>query len=119
MINAQLETYGDGLDRDALHPYMWAAKPHYYNTALSYYNFPYMFGMLFGLGLYARYQQDPADFKSRYDDLLASTGLANAASLANGMGIDTHAIDFWRSSLETVKLEIDHFEILAGKLTVL
>lgn len=119
MIAAQLETYGDGLDRDVLHPFMWAAKPHYYNTALSYYNFPYMFGMLFGLGLYARYQHDPTDFKIRYDDLLSSTGLANTTDLAGGMGIDIHAIDFWRESLETIRLDIDQFEKLAAELTVL
>jgi oligoendopeptidase F len=29
MADAQRATYGDGLDPDALHPYMWAVKPHY------------------------------------------------------------------------------------------
>ncbi len=114
MLAAQQETYGDGLDAALLHPYMWAAKPHYYSTDRSYYNFPYMFGLLFGLGLYARYQQDPEDFKARYDNLLSSTGLADAAGLASGMGIDLHSIDFWRASLNTVKADIDQFEILAN-----
>ena len=59
MLQAQRDTYGDGLDRDQLHPYMWAMKAHYYSTGRSFYNFPYMFGLLFGLGLYARYRQDP------------------------------------------------------------
>ena len=61
MLEAQRETYGDGLDENLLHPYMWAMKPHYYSTHLSFYNYPYMFGLLFGLGLYARYQQDPEE----------------------------------------------------------
>ena len=56
----QRQTYGDGLDQNALHPYMWAVKTHYYSAGLSFYNYPYMFGELFGLGLYARYRQDPA-----------------------------------------------------------
>ncbi|MEO2003251.1 MAG: M3 family oligoendopeptidase, partial [Candidatus Poribacteria bacterium] len=56
MRRAQIETYGDAVDPELLHPYMWAAKPHYYGS--SYYNFPYMFGLLFGLGLYAQYRQD-------------------------------------------------------------
>ena len=64
MLDAQRETYGDGLDANALHPYMWAVKPHYYSTGRSFYNFPYMFGLLFGLGLYARYQQDPDAFRA-------------------------------------------------------
>jgi oligoendopeptidase F len=113
MEQAQRETYGDGLDQDVLHPYMWAAKGHYYNTALSFYNFPYMFGLLFGLGLYAIYQQDPEGFKTGYDELLASTGMADAAALAARMRIDTRSAAFWRASLDTIRADIDRFEALA------
>jgi pepF/M3 family oligoendopeptidase len=112
MVEAQKETYGDGLDEGQLHPYMWAMKPHYYSTHFSFYNYPYMFGLLFGLGLYARYQQDPAAFKTGYDDLLSSTGLGDAAALATRFGIDIHSTTFWRSSLDIVKKDIDLFEEL-------
>ncbi len=114
MREAQRDTYGDGLDEQALHPYMWAAKPHYYSGDLSFYNFPYMFGLLFGLGLYARYQADPDAFKGNYDGLLSSTGLADAATLAGHFGIDLRAPDFWRASLEVIKQDIDRFEQLVG-----
>jgi oligoendopeptidase F len=113
MEQAQRETYGDGLDQNVLHPYMWAAKGHYYNTGNSFYNFPYMFGLLFGLGLYALYQQDPEKFKTGYDDLLASTGMADAATLAERMNIDIHSPAFWRASLDTIRADIDRFEALA------
>jgi oligoendopeptidase F len=109
MLAAQQATYGDGLDPDLLHPYMWAAKGHYYST-YSYYNYPYMFGLLFGLGLYARYQQDPAAFRTGYDDLLSSTGLADAATLAGRFGIDIRTPDFWRASLGLIREDIDRFE---------
>jgi pepF/M3 family oligoendopeptidase len=112
MLQAQKETYGDGLDQNALHPYMWAMKPHYYRTDLSFYNYPYMFGELFGLGLYARFQQDPEDFRASYDDLLSSTGMADAATLAARFGIDIRTPDFWRSSLDIVRRDIDRFEEL-------
>ncbi len=112
MLEAQKETYGDGLDEQQLHPYMWAMKPHYYSTHLSFYNYPYMFGLLFGLGLYARYQQDPETFKTGYDDLLSSTGLGDAATLATRFGIDIRSTDFWRSSLDIVRKDIDLFEEL-------
>jgi pepF/M3 family oligoendopeptidase len=110
MLNAQKETYGDGLDPEKLHPFMWAAKPHYYSSERSYYNFPYMFGLLFGLGLYARYQQDPNEFKKGYDDLLSSTGMADAATLAGRFGIDLRTPDFWRASLGIIGREIERFE---------
>ena len=69
MVEAQRATYGDGLDTEFLHPYMWAVKTHYYGS--TFYNFPYMFGQLFSLGLYARYQADPDTFKTSYNALLA------------------------------------------------
>ena len=112
MVEAQKETYGDGLDETQLHPYMWAMKPHYYSTHFSFYNYPYMFGLLFGLGLYARYQQDPAAFKTGYDDLLSSTGLGDAATLASRFGIDIRSTAFWRSSLDIVRNDITRFEEL-------
>lgn len=115
MLQSQIETYGDGLDQAQLHPYMWAAKVHYYTTGESYYNFPYMFGLLFGLGLYARYQQDPDEFRRSYDALLSSTGLADAATLAARFGIDLHAPDFWRASLDVVRADIDRFATLVAE----
>lgn len=112
MIQAQKETYGDGLDENALHAYMWAVKPHYYRPGLSFYNFPYMFGLLFGLGLYAQYRQNPDAFRSSYDDLLSSTGMDDAATLAARFGIDVRTPDFWRSSLAIIKQDIDRFDSL-------
>ncbi|MBV9279515.1 MAG: M3 family oligoendopeptidase [Chloroflexi bacterium] len=112
MLQAQRETYGDGLDQTALHPYMWAVKGHYYSPARSFYNFPYMFGLLFGLGLYARYVADPTAFRAGYDELLSSTGLADAATLASGFGIDIRRPDFWRSSLDLIRADNDRLEAL-------
>ncbi len=108
MLDAQCETFGDALDPDLLHPYMWAVKPHYYSTE-TFYNFPYLFGLLFGLGLYARYRQNPESFTSSYDDLLSSTGMADGAALATRFDIDLRSPDFWRSSLDVLRGQIDRF----------
>jgi oligoendopeptidase F len=112
MIGSQKETYGEGLDPDYLHPFMWAVKSHYYSPGFSFYNFPYMFGLLFCLGLYARYLDEPEQFKLDYDDLLSSTGLGDAAELAGRFGIDLHQIDFWRGSLNVIRRDIERFEAL-------
>lgn len=112
MLDSQRHTYGDGLDADALHPYMWAVKGHYYSSARPYYNFPYMFGLLFGLGLYAQYEQDPERFRSGYDQLLASTTMDDAATLAARVGMDIRSPDFWRASLGVVAGNVDEFERL-------
>lgn len=110
MVQAQLDTYGEALDPQALHRYMWAVKPHYYSGGRSFYNYPYMFGLLFGLGLYARYQQDPDGFRAGYDDLLAETGMGDAATLASGFGIDIRSQEFWVDSLEVIAADVDRFE---------
>ena len=49
MLECQAEAYGDGVDPEHQHPYMWVLKPHYYGS--HFYNWPYTFGLLFGLGL--------------------------------------------------------------------
>lgn len=113
MRQAQLSTYGNGLDPDLLHPYMWAAKPHYYG-GLAFYNFPYMFGLLFALGLYRIYQEEPKGFHDRYDELLSSTGLAPAAELTAQFGIDIRDKAFWAGSLAVLKEDIDEYVSLIG-----
>ena len=114
MLAAQEAAYGDALSKDERHPYMWAVKGHYYSPELSYYNYPYLFGLLFGLGLYAIYRREPAAFPDRYDALLASTGRASAADLAARFDIDLRDRGFWRSSLAVIRDDIDRLEELAA-----
>lgn len=109
MLKAQLETYGDGLDPDYLHPYMWVCKPHYYSGGLSYYNFPYTFGLLFAKGLYAKYLEDKEMFVTNYDKLLAATGKMKVEEVAKLMNIDVTKKDFWVASLELMKQDIELF----------
>lgn len=113
MTAAQADTYGNGVDLATYHPWMWAVKPHYYNVHQHFYNWPYCFGLLFGIGLYARYLADPIDFRTNYDDLLSRTGMLNAGELASRFGIDLCDIDFWRSSLDVIRARIDDFVALA------
>lgn len=109
MLDAQKEAYGDGLDHSVLHPYMWTCKPHYYYADANFYNFPYAFGLLFAKGLYAKYLEMGSDFIPKYDELLNATGKNNVKDVLAIMDIDSHDVDFWRSSLELVKKDIDKF----------
>ena len=115
MLDAQKQTYGDGLDENYLHPYMWANKSHYYRADLHFYNFPYAFGLLFGKGIYARYQEKGEAFVEEYDRLLRATASGNVAEVAATVGIDVHSIDFWRASLAVIEGEIDKLCALLEK----
>lgn len=114
MLDAQRQTYGDGLDEASLHPYMWAVKSHYYSSSYAFYNYPYMFGLLFAYGLYARFESDPEDFRQNYDALLASTGDSDAATLAQQFGVDVRSREFWDQSLAVIRQDIDVFEALVN-----
>lgn len=112
MLTAQQETYGDALSKDERNPFMWAHKGHYYIPGRSFYNYPYTFGWLFGLGLYAEYVREPAGFEERYADLLAASGMAPAGELAEGFGIDIRSSDFWRGSLVVLEERVAEYERL-------
>ena len=109
MAEAQKEAYGDALNHDELHPYMWAVKGHYYNQDLAFYNFPYAFGLLFGLGLYSRYRSEGSSFAGTYTEVLKMTGSAPAAKVAEYAGFSIEDKDFWRSGIEAIREKIDRF----------
>ena len=115
MLRAQEASYGDGLSKDVRHPYMWACKSHYYSSGLNFYNFPYAFGELFGKGVFAQYLKEGEAFIPKYCQLLRSCGSGTIAEVAASVGIDVRQPDFWRSSLEVVKGEIDEFCALCEK----
>lgn len=105
MLKAQEQSYGDGLDPNFRHPYMWICKSHYYGA--TFYNFPYAFGGLFARGLYAQYQREGAAFVPKYKKLLRTTTVATAEDVAQVAGIDLTDKEFWRGALQTVAQQID------------
>ncbi len=109
MIKAQKEAYGDGLDEETLHPYMWLNKTHYYSAGRNFYNFPYAFGLLFAKGLYAIYLEKGDSFVKEYDELLTMTGKNNIQDVAKRMDIDVTKPDFFRNSLKLVEKDIEKF----------
>ncbi len=109
MLDAQDQSYGDGLDPAFRHPYMWACKSHYYSSGLSFYNFPYAFGNLFAEGLYALYLKDPEGFLPKYREMLRTTGVHSVEECGEMMGIDLTKKDFWEASLKMIADEIDEF----------
>ena len=107
MLDAQKASYGDGLDPETLHPYMWVCKGHYYGP--TFYNFPYAFGGLFARGLYAQYEKEGQSFIPKYTKLLHTTPVATAENVAKVADIDLTDKDFWRGALQTIADQIDLF----------
>ena len=118
MIDCQKKTYGDGLDEAFLHPYMWAVKGHYYSTDFSFYNYPYAFGQLFGLGLYNRSTKEKSDrpFYEKYNELLSLTGQLPAEEVAKTAGIDITDSSFWQEGMDIIASYAKQLEELSKKL---
>lgn len=109
MIETQKQAYGDGLDPDYLHPYMWICKSHYYSSGLSFYNFPYAFGALFARGLIVKYQQEKDAFVPKYRELLKATTISSVEDVAAMADINLCDEAFWTSCLDTCAQRIDEF----------
>ena len=117
MLWAQEQSYGDGLDPEYRHPYIWACKSHYYSTGVHFYNFPYAFGGLFARGLYARYEKEGEAFVPVYCDLLSRFGSDTIANVTASVGIDVTTPDFWREAVESVLVQVRRFVELADQET--
>jgi oligoendopeptidase F len=117
MISARQMVTGDAVDPATLWATSWVA-PHFFMDHRSYYNFPYAFGMLLGLGLLAVSDERPEGFIDRFDAFLADSGMCEAAELAARFDIDLRDPAFWRTSLDTFRADVARYEELAEELSV-
>ena len=115
MLEAQKEAYGNGLDHDVLHPFMWVCKGHYYSAGLGFYNFPYAFGGLFARGLYAKFQQEGPAFLEKYNYMLKETPVRSVEDVAKICDIDLTSKEFWLMSLHSFDDAIAQYKELTRK----
>lgn len=116
MEQSQKEAYCDMLGE--WHPHFWSAKMHFYFTDLSFYNFPYTFGYLFSLGLYARAKSEGKGFAEKYDALLQESGMMNVEDLAmKHLGIDLTAPAFWNEAVDLAIADVNDFFALESSVS--
>lgn len=116
MADAWTECFGDVLEEPD--PMFWASKLHFYISGISFYNFPYLFGYLFSLGVYAR-RGDGADFYPRYEGLLRDTGRMTAEALAaKHLSEDLSRPGFWEATVASLETRVDAFEDLLDELAL-
>ncbi|WP_303805642.1 M3 family oligoendopeptidase [Aeromonas rivipollensis] len=97
------------------HPMFWAAKAHFSIAGFGFYNYPYLFGYLFSLGVYqqlmSRKGAREANVAEAYRALLRDTGRMSAEDLvAKHLGQDIREAAFWQGSLALVAAAVDRFE---------
>ncbi|ARU63639.1 hypothetical protein CBW65_23435 [Tumebacillus avium] len=109
MVEAQRHAYDGVYDR--YHPYQWILQAHFYMTDNPFYNFPYTFGYLFSMGLYAQAKkQGSGEFAEAYRDLLRDTGRMTPEELAQKhLGIDLTQADFWQGAIDLLAADVEQF----------
>jgi oligoendopeptidase F len=114
MLAAQKAAYLDALADDGWYPRFWVSKLHFYISSLPFYNFPYTFGYLLSLGVYAAARQSSGDFAQPYRDLLIATGCQRTEeAVQSTLGHDLTDPTFWNNSLDVVEQYVERFLALA------
>jgi oligoendopeptidase F len=117
MDAAQKEGYLDALAPDGWNPRFWVSKLHFYITGLPFYNFPYTFGYLLSMGVYAVGRDAGPGFPAQYRKLLIATGCCDAEdAVQSTLGFDLRQPDFWEKSLSIVADRVAQFNSLADRL---
>jgi len=114
VCGAQRDWYGDTLASDGFDPMFWASKLHFFITGVSFYNFPYVFGYLLSLGLFARFQAEGAAFLPHYERFLASTGSADCETVVKEtLGADITRPEFWIGAIRSIETTVAEYEKIA------
>ncbi|MFA1818764.1 M3 family oligoendopeptidase [Virgibacillus oceani] len=116
MVEAQKEAYSNALD--AYDENFWSSKLHFHITGVPFYNFPYTFGYLFSLGIYAAAKEHGNAFEDDYIALLRDTGRMNVEDLAKKhLNVDLTTTDFWESAIALCVADVKEFLSLANTAT--
>jgi oligoendopeptidase F len=108
MVQAQKDAFCDSLAE--YHPHFWASKLHFYITGVPFYNFPYTFGYLFSMGIYAHSQKEGKGFEEKYRNLLRDTGRMRVEELAmKHLNVDLTTADFWQEAVNLAAADVDEF----------
>jgi pepF/M3 family oligoendopeptidase len=110
MVEAQKKAFGPILSEDGHHPLFWAAKLHFSETSVPFYNFPYTFGHLFAGGIYDRAKKEGRAFAKAYRALLADTGSMTTEGVARKhLGVDLTKPGFWKDAVDRSLADVDEF----------
>lgn len=108
MVTAQKEAFGDALEE--YHPSFWGSKLHFYITGVPFYNFPYTFGYLFSLGIYAKAIQEGKGYEDKYIALLKDTASMTVEELAKKhLDVDLTDDAFWESAIKVCIEDVEEF----------
>lgn len=114
---ALMEGYAGSMSHLPIHS--WISTPHFYITSSPFYNFPYTFGYLFSVSLYAKALDEGKEFEQRYLALLRDTGKMTVEELAmKHLGEDITQEAFWKKGMALCIKDAEDFIRLSSLKSV-
>lgn len=108
MSEAQQKAYGEALA--TTEPHFWASKLHFFITGTPFYNFPYTFGYLFSLSIYAKSLEEGGNFEEKYIAFLQDTASMTIEDLAmKHLGEDVTKESFWAKGVALCVKDVEQF----------
>ncbi|WP_277673745.1 M3 family oligoendopeptidase [Piscibacillus halophilus] len=105
---AQREAYRDAVNSTS--PSYWSNKLHFHITGVPFYNFPYTFGYLFSLSIYAKALEEGKNYEDKYIALLRDTAVMTVEDLAmKHLGEDITKESFWEKGIELCKHDVKEY----------
>ncbi|MED4204855.1 M3 family oligoendopeptidase [Neobacillus mesonae] len=99
MQEAIEKCYGDSFDSVSSRSWIWT--PHFYITHSPFYNFPYTFGYLISISMYAISKKKGKEFEKNYIELLHDSGSMSTEDLVmKHLGEDITSAEFWEKGME-------------------
>lgn len=112
MLEAMAEAYGGAMHELPAHS--WIMTPHFYIAGSPFYNFPYTFGYLFAVSLYAK-AREGAGFETQYMALLRDSGKMPVEELVKKhLGEDIRSPEFWEKGMKICTSDVEAFITLAS-----
>ncbi len=100
--------FGDDVEPASVSGHAWASTAHHF--LWPYYNYPYAFGTLLSLGLYARWKVEGAAFVPKIESFLRETGRKTARELGDIVGVHFDRTEFWSGAVAQAVAEIAAFD---------
>jgi oligoendopeptidase F len=117
MGEAQKAAYCGALDDEGWNPRFWVSKLHFYISELPFYNFPYTFGALLSLGIYALAGELGDRFPQKYREFLIATGCQETEdAIRSTFEYEATGSAFWNKSLDVIERRVERFVELAGQI---
>ncbi|MCM2587992.1 M3 family metallopeptidase [Rossellomorea marisflavi] len=108
LLVSQQKAYGNGLKE--YESYLWLKYPHFFRADISFYNYPYSFGLLFTIGL-LELAHEHDEFAHRFQSFLSETGMLPLEELTKKhFNIDLSHPAFWEQTMRRVVEDVNEYK---------